>query len=150
MPEEIILILPDATIDELDEYNDPIEGDWLVIYDKRTGKTKKINTKYFGQSSPSTNYKWISTFDYPVDAIAEHQGEWYLSLQNPNLGKNPASNPLYWEKQIKAGTGLIYWVAAVYTGDPVVVLYSLDGEVGIYLLKNVVRPFLSTDFEAEL
>lgn len=148
MPDPIFI--PSAPINQFEEYSDPIAGDWLAIFDMRTGKTKKIDSKFYGQSTPSTNYKWSSTFNYPVNAIVDHSGGWYKSLQTPNLGQNPTSTPLFWSEQVKAASGLLFWVAGVYTGDPVVVLKTIGGITSFYILNNPTRPFSSSNFDAEL
>lgn len=152
MPDPIIT-LPSAPIVLFEEYFDPKANDFLVIVDIATGKTKKIKAQYFGQAAPSTSYKWVSSFDYPEDAIVEHNGKWYLSLQTPNLGHAPGASgsEAFWELQTKSPTGFVYWQPGVFTGDPVLVLYEITpGNIQIYQLINPTRPFLSSDFETEL
>lgn len=145
------ITLPSAPIAQFDEYFDPKADDELAIVEKATGKTKKIKAQYFGQAAPSTNYKWVSGFDYAEDAIVEHEGNWYLSLQTPNLGKIPGTiaGGAYWQIQSKSPTGLVYWAAGVYTGDPVLVLKQIGSVHYIVRLVNATRPFLSSDFDAE-
>jgi len=145
------IILPSAPIIAFQEYSDPKAGDYLPIVEVASGKTLKIKAQYFGQSAPSTSYKWIPSFDYPVDAIVEHEGKWYKSLQTPNLGKNPNLEPTYWELQTKAAAGFVFWEPGVYTGEPVFVLYEIaPGDIQIFYLQDPTRPYLSEDFEAEL
>jgi hypothetical protein len=144
------VLLPSKPIAGFDPYDDPKEDDLLAIVEAASGKTLKIQARYFGQSAPSTNYKWSSTFDYAVDAIVDHAGKWYLSLQTPNVGRNPASSPLYWEEQVKSPAGFVFWQPGVYTGDTVLILYTLGGVTSIYRLVDATRPYLSADFEDEL
>lgn len=144
-------VLPSAPIDQFDPYNDPITGDWLVIFDTRTGKTKKIDAKYFIPAPPSTNYKWVSTFDYPVDGVVELNGKWYKSLLNPNVGHIPTEPAsIYWEETNKSQSGFVYWTAGVFTQADVIVLKKTAGITDIYELIDPTRPFISTDFDAEL
>jgi hypothetical protein len=143
--------LPSAPITLFEERFAIFENDEFALVETSSGKTVKIKAKYVTFAQPSTNYKWVSTFDYPVDAIVEYQGKWYLSLQTPNLGKIPSSpaNAAFWQEQVKAGSGFVFWVAGVYTGAEVFVLRALDQFVQIFRLSNATRPFLSTDFEVE-
>lgn len=142
-------ILPSAPIAQFDPYNDPKDGDQFAIVEQATGQTKRINVKYFFAAQPSTNYKWVSTFDYPVDAIVEHAGAWYRSLQTPNLGQNPATQPLFWEEIPKSASGFVFWAAGVFTGAEVFVLRILDQFVQIFRLVSATRPYLSSNFESE-
>jgi hypothetical protein len=150
--------LPSAPIDQFEEATTVQPNDWAVIFQVATGKTLKTRSSNFGIDSPSSNYNWSSTFDYPVDDIVEYQGKLYKSLQTPNVGQVPtASGSLYWELVVKGTTSsLAAWAAGVYVEETVFVLYDLNQNAeapawGLYALTDPpARPFSSTDFVAEL
>lgn len=149
------ITLPSAPIDQFDPYNDPVAGDLFVIFDTRTGGTKKIDIKFFYPAAPSSNYQWIPGFDYAEGAVVNHLGKWYISLDTPNVGKNPATEPAFWEEQIKSSSGFVVWAPGVFTGDHIFVLYDFNQDDtapdwGIYSLIDAARPYNSIDFEAEL
>jgi hypothetical protein len=150
--------LPSAPIDQFDEATTVQPEDWAVIFQVASGKTLKTRSSNFGIDSPSSNYNWSSTFDYPVDDIVEYQGKLYKSLQTPNIGQVPtASGSLYWELVIKStSSSLAAWSPGVYIEEQVFVMYDLAQNAaapiwGLYGLTNPpTRPFTSTDFVAEL
>jgi len=143
------ITLPSAPIAAFEDHSNIVDGDLFVVVDSLTGKTKRTNASRILPAQPSTSYKWVSTFDYAVDAIVEYQGYWYLSLQTPNLGKVPTTEPLYWEQQLKASSGFVFWAPGVYTGAEVFVMRPLDHLIQFFTLDTATRPFLSTDFEVE-
>lgn len=143
------VILPSKPIAEFDPYNDPIEGDLLPIVDTRTGKTKKIDIKYFIPAPPSTSYNWVSTFPYAIDDVVEYQGKWYVSTADPNTGNIPGSPGAPWDLVNKAQSGFVYWTPGVYTGTDVIVLRPLDLFHQLFRLTATERPFNSSDFEKE-
>jgi hypothetical protein len=150
--------LPSAPIDQFDEATTVQPEDWAVIFQVASGKTLKTRSSNFGIDSPSSNYNWSSTFDYPVDDIVEYQGKLYKSLQTPNLAQVPtASGSLYWELVVKAtSSSLAVWAPGTYIEEKVFVMYDTNQDDaapawGLYALKNPpTRPFISVDFPAEL
>ena len=53
------------------------------------------NTTYWAVS-PAHTTNWSSTRQYSQYSTARYNGVWYLSLQNSNVNKNPATNSTYW------------------------------------------------------
>jgi hypothetical protein len=151
-------LLPSAPIDQFDEALTVQPNDFSLIYQVATGKTMKTKSSNFGIDSPSSNYNWSSTFDYPLDDIVEYQGKLYRSLQTPNVGNIPnASGSAYWEVTVKSTSStLSLWAPGIYIDETVFVMYDLNQDDaapnwGLYALKEPpTRPFTSTDFPTEL
>jgi hypothetical protein len=143
--------LPDAYIYELPELLVPQPGNKIPVYDHTTGLTKQLDISLVLPTSPSSSYKWVSGFSYPLDAIVEHSGKWYRSLQADNLGQVPGlPGSLYWEESDVSGSGFVMYAPGVFVQDEVFVLNTLSGLIQLFRLDPAVdRPFNSTNFYKE-
>jgi hypothetical protein len=124
----------------------PIPTDIMTFRDQVQGITKRFPANLV--ISSSVNIEWVSTTNYPVNAIVSRDGDLWKSLQTPNQGKTPGQFPLYWQK-ITRGINWEFWAASTYIETNVFVFYNLDGETHIMQLVSGTRPYTSTNFLAE-
>lgn len=142
--------LPNSDIPGLPgPYLDPKIGDYIIVYDTTEGVTKKSPVEIFFPAGPSTNYKWVSNFNYDEDAIVEHEGKWWISLHDNNLGNIPTEGA-DWSEVVKSSSGLVLYTPGIFTQDPAIVLSDHEGgNLALYWLANPTRPYNSTDIAAE-
>ncbi len=122
----------------------------VPIYDPITDTTYHTLLVQIVPSSSTTDYRWNALTDYPVGAIVTNGDKVWESIDTPNEGNVPVEGGGFWEERSKSKSGFVYWVAGVFTDDQVFVLYTIAGDTFFYELTDITRPYLSTDFEAEL
>lgn len=118
-------------------------NDIFIVYKPSTGQTHGILVSEFLNGSDISNFRYSSTKDYAVDEPTVEGDKWYISLQTPNVGKLPSSNPLYWQQINKvSASSLKRWVTGLYTDNEV---FTVDpNDLSLYELKPAVpRPFNS-------
>lgn len=149
MDEELI----NLRIDQL-PLNGILKGTYFFpIRNMDTQKTERVPLSAILTSGSSQNFEWITDNDpgYAEDEVVTYGGKWWQSLINDNLNITPGTNPLAWVEITKSPSGFVFWEAGVFPQDEVFVLYEISpGSVQIYHLIDATRPYVSTDFEAEL
>lgn len=54
------------------------------------------DTSVYWANTPLYPTTWSQTMSYRQNDVVRHNGVWYLSLQNTNVGRNPATATTYW------------------------------------------------------
>jgi len=147
MPEQVVII--NKRIDQLHPSAGPILGGLLAMFNPDNGKTEKIGVEFFSNVQTS-NYDWLSDTEYLENDARIHGGKWWKALQDVEANVIPGSDPAMWEEVNKGSSGGKKWVAGVYPELNVYVVNDLEGRHKNYALVNETRPFISSDFEAEL
>lgn len=141
--------LQNARIDQLPQSAGPKPGFFLAMRNMELGITQRIEVDYFLTSSSTQNFEWITDHEYAVNDVVTRSGRWWQSLQiNENVV--PGTDPLTWVEIPRSPSGFVYWQAGAFVEDENFVMYEIAGVTYIYRLDNATRPYISTDFEAEL
>lgn len=62
------------------------------------GATAWSGLSYFASGSGLSTTAWETSTTYIEDSIVGYGGKIYISLQNNNLGKDPVTEPTWWEE----------------------------------------------------
>lgn len=80
-------------------------------FDSETGK---YTYKYDGDLSEDNlagNQQWSDIHEYPINYVVEYDRKRYISLQNGNVGNNPATASAYWD--IESSIPYDLWVPGI-------------------------------------
>jgi hypothetical protein len=84
-------------------------GTWSVVHTD-TGKIKGAGY-WYKLFLPNWKGAWNPATTYAANDSVSYEGNYYYSLQNGNLNKNPASEPTWWGIFAPATVSQLYWVA---------------------------------------
>jgi hypothetical protein len=143
MADEILL---NQRIDQLD-LGEPKVGDYGIFRDMNAAKTKRYLIPI---GKTTQNFEWISDNNpgYALNDVVTYGGNWYQSLIADNLNIVPGTDPTKWQLVSKSVSG-DWWKAGTYSEDKPWVLSDYDGKPKILVLASAVRPYVSSDIEAE-
>lgn len=103
------------------------------------------------------DYTWNPNIEYEVDDIVSRSpGEGiapqlYISTAAENIGNLPEEpGSLFWTIAVRSASGLVPWVAGVFTDAHPVVLYDNGGGLSLYYLASATRPYNSTNIVNEI
>jgi hypothetical protein len=113
------------------------------------GITQRIEVDYFLSSTSTQNFEWITDHEYAINDVVTRGGKWWQALLvNENIV--PGTDSLTWLEIPRSPSGLVYWQAGVFVDDENLVMHESGGITYIYRLDDATRPYVSSDFDAEL
>lgn len=149
--------LKNMRIDELSDYGSPQDNDYFAIRNMRLSKTQRINSNQLFTSKISGNFDWTSTAagtgDYDTGHVVTYKGKWWRSEMDNNTFVPGTGSQ--WTEISKAPSGFVFYQPGVYVEDQCFVLKDMSiaqdfSDIRMFWLKNQTRPYVSTDFDAEL
>jgi hypothetical protein len=137
----------------------PVNGDFFLFRSQGDGVTKKCYVDSIITSGITGNFEWVSNNDpgYAIGNIVTEDGILYQSMINDNLNIRPSldftDDPdavgFSWLRLVQGKTWQP-WAASTFIDDVVVVIRQVNLERFLYVLKSGVRPYASTDLDAEI
>jgi hypothetical protein len=138
-------------IPELEERSSATSGMKLAAYDPETDTTIALLVSALLPSASDESFAWDPETTYAEDQVSVYEDQIYVSLQNGNLDHLPNEvGSLFWSLGVRGVSGLVPWVAGIFTQTHVTVLKKTSGRWSLYYLENATRPFNSTNFTTEL
>lgn len=145
--------LSNARIDQLPQ-NSVLKGNYYFpIRNMDNSITERVLVSAIIPSSAMGNFEWITDQPYLDEQVVTWQGEWYQAngaiLANVIPGVDAS-----WVLISQSPSGFVFWQAGVYPQDDVFVLKDMsltsDPNIQMFWLKDTTRPYISSDFDAEL
>jgi hypothetical protein len=127
----------------------PQNGMLLVVYNPVTGLAEKMLIDFFVPAA-TQDFTYNPEFVYGLNAFVTFGGFGYTSDSADNQGNEPSAGSAFWTQINLSASGLVYWAAGAFTQEKVVLLNDISGVTEFYELINTDRPFISSDFAAEL
>lgn len=122
----------------------------MVVYNPNTDITNSIRISTLLPTTEEVSFTWDELAEYDVDDIVSFEDQIWISLDAGNIGNPPGVLSDFWTIGVKGKTGLIPWVAGIYTETHSTVLKKISGNWGLYYLENATRPYNSSNFTTEL
>jgi hypothetical protein len=149
--------LPNARFNELPP-NSVLKPGYLgAVLNTETDVTEGFDFAQLLTSTTTGNFEWLpDPKTYNDGEAVIWQGLWWLAVDDVPINIVPGTDGgTYWQQIGKSPSGFVFWKPGVYSEDTVTVLKDVsiaqDGsDVRAYYLKNTTRPFVSSDFAAEL
>jgi hypothetical protein len=134
-------------IPELDSRLILLSNAKFAVYFPDTDITYQVPASSIVQEiGSSDDYAWNEITSYSEGQIVGHLGDLWVSDGDDNLGNAPGPASAFWTLGVPGASGIIPWVASIFTKQYIVTLYLNR----IWFLNSVTRPYNSTDIAAEI
>lgn len=147
--------LTNARIDQLPKNSGGLKPYFpMAIRNMDNGVTEQVDIGLFLPAPQSQNFEWDATYTYANNELVTNGGKAWQSTINTNVGIAPGTNPnntspAPWIEVNKAPSGFVFRQNGAYLQDQVFILEVFDGYTQLFQLKNITRPFVSSDFLLE-
>lgn len=141
----------DKRIPDLPQITNSSGGMKIPIWNPTTDVTNHIDLSDLLPEVAEESNEWDPDFSYSEDEIAVFEDQLYISLQDDNLDNLPSDpGSTFWVIGVKAQSGLVPWVAGIFTQTYVSVLKQIVADVwSLCYLVSATRPYNSTNFATE-